>query len=253
MKEGIKKKFLKLWERYFNSAELPIVFYYSDEETGADLFSSSTAESCLIANLVKVRDGKPLRFGVDSIGCAGGRRYTGFSDTINENFEYFLSYGIPGVMEGERYIKSPELVREIMERWPKFRAPKKYIVFKRWDLIEESDEPEVVIFFAPPDVLSGLCTLANFDEVEENGVIAPFGSGCSSIVMYPYLERNTDRPRCIIGMFDPSARPYIPANTLTFAAPMIKFTCMIENMQESFLITRTWGKMKSRICESEKE
>jgi len=84
---------------------------------------------------------------------------------------------------------------------PKFKAPKKFIVFKRWDLIEESENPEVVIFFAPPDVLSGLFTLANFDQSERNGVIAPFGAGCASIVQYPYLEKDSDRPRCVIGMF----------------------------------------------------
>ena len=46
----------------------------------------------------------------------------------------------------------------------------------------------VAIFFAPPNVLSGLFTLANFDEPLPNGVIAHFGAGCASIVDYPYKE-----------------------------------------------------------------
>jgi len=34
---------------------------------------------------------------------------------------------------------------------PRFEAPGKYIVFKRWDNLEQIDEPEVVIFLARPD------------------------------------------------------------------------------------------------------
>jgi len=240
-----KEMFLRLWKEYFDDAEPPIVFYYTDEEKITEN-DSSTAGRCMIANLVKVRTGKPLRFGVDSIGCGGGRRYAGFSETISENFEYFLSCGIPGVVEGERYKKSPELVREAVKRFPEFKAPKKFIVFKRWDQIDESDEPEAVIFFAKPDVLAGLFTLANFDEAEE-GIIAPFGSGCSSIITYPYLELERENPRCVLGMFDPSARPYVHSDVVTFSAPMTKFTRMIENMSESFLITPTWEKIQNRI------
>jgi len=72
-------------------------------------------------------------------------------------------------------------------------------------MLKESDDPEVVVFFAPPDILSGLFTLASFDEAEPNGVFAPFGSRCSTIVQYPYLERGSHRPRSVIGMFDVSA------------------------------------------------
>ena len=244
----LKEMFLRLWREYFNDAELPIVFYYTDEEKVVENVLT-TSGRCLIADLVKVRKGTPLRFGMNSIGCPGGRRYAGFSGTLSENFEYFLSCGIPGVVEGERYKKSPELVREVMKKFPEFKAPKKFIVFKRWDQLDESDKPEVVIFFAKPDVLAGLFTLANFDEIEE-GVIAPFGSGCSSIVMHPYIERKNDPLRCVIGMFDISARPYVHSDIQTFAVPMTKFTRMIDNIQESFLITPTWEKIRKRIIPS---
>ncbi|HET6364810.1 MAG TPA: hypothetical protein VFG02_07150 [Nitrospirota bacterium] len=55
------------------------------------------------------------------------------------------------------------------------------------------------------------------------------------------------RPRDVIGMFDVSARPYVPKETLTFAVPMNKFIRMVQNMEESFLITRAWEKVKKRI------
>lgn len=245
MNKTVKERFLQYWREYFNNAELPLAAYYTDEDTVTEN-KPSTTNRCLIADLNKVRNGAPLRFSSTSIGCPGGQRYSGFSETISEGFEYFLSYGIPGKLEGERYKKSPELVRKVLRESPRYVAPKKYLVFKRWDQLDESDEPEIVIFYAEPDVIAGLYTLANFDAIGE-GVVAPFGSGCSSIIMHPYLEREKDEPRCVFGMFDPSARPYIGSNCLSFAVPMNRFIQMVENMPESFLITLTWKTIKKRL------
>jgi uncharacterized protein (DUF169 family) len=244
---SVKQKFLALWKKYFNDAELPIAFYYTDEAGQAEAVKVTTAHRCVIGDLARVRRGHSLYLDKDSIGCPGGKRYLGYAEEIMPDFEYFLSCGIEGKLEGERYKKSPELVKESMKDWPLFKAPGRFIVFKRWDMVEESDNPEVVIFFARPDVLSGLFTLASFDEAEPDGVIAPFGSGCSSIVQYPYLEKNSDRPRGVIGMFDVSARPFVPGNRLTFSVPMNKFVRMIDNMEESFLITKSWAKVQKRI------
>jgi hypothetical protein len=120
-----------------------------------------------------------------------------------------------------------------------FTAPSLYIVFKRFDMLEQSDDPDAVIFFAAPDVLSGLFTLANYDEAGPNDVFCPFSAGCGSIVQYPYLEKSSARPRAVIGMFDVSARPCVPKETPTFSVPMNKFIRMVDNMEESFLITRS--------------
>jgi uncharacterized protein (DUF169 family) len=197
--------------------------------------------------LVKIQKGQSLAFDADAVGCPGGKRYLGFSENLAPNFEYFLSCGIPGKLEGERYKKTPEMVKEYLKHAPAMKAPGRYIVFKRWDKLEKSDSPEVVICFAPPDVISGLFTLDSYDEAEQNMVIAPFGSGCASIVQYPYMEVKAARPRAVIGMFDPSARPFVPPDTLTFATPMSKFARMIDNMEESFLITPSWAKVQKRI------
>jgi uncharacterized protein (DUF169 family) len=252
MEMEIKEEFIRLWKKYFNGASLPITFYYTDEVVSAEEVKSTSGHRCVICDLSNVRNGKSLYFSSDSVGCGGGKRYLGFVEEIMPNFEYFLSCGIPGKLEGERYKKTPELVKEAMKRLPQFRAPARFIVFKRWDSLEESDEPEVVIFFAQPDILSGLFTLANFDESEPEGVFAPFAAGCGSIVQYPYLEKDSPHPRGVLGMFDVSARPCVPQEVLTFSLPMNKFLRMIENMEESFLITDSWSKVKRRINRVEK-
>jgi uncharacterized protein (DUF169 family) len=243
----MKDEFIGLWGKYFNGAELPITFYYTDQEGRTELAEPPSEHRCLICDLARVRKGQPLSFTADTIGCPGGKRYLGFSRDLMPNFEYFLSCGIPGKLEGERYKKSPELVKEAMKNAPQFDAPAKFIVFKRWDQLDESDDPQVVIFFAEADVLSGLFTLANFDQADPNGVFAPFAAGCGSIVHYPYLERDSKLPRGVLGMFDVSARPCVPEDVLTFSAPMNKFVSMIQNMEESFLITPSWSKVSNRI------
>lgn len=242
-----KDEFAKKWNRFFPGAELPIGFYYTNEPNKKMMAKPSKAHRCIIGDLARVRKGTARYFDAHVIGCEGGRRYLGFQEHQRPDFEYFLSYGIPGQVEGERYKKSPELVKEIMKQQPLFKAPAKYIVFKRWDVMDEGDEPLVIIFFAPPDVLSGLFTLANFDETEQNKVIAPFGAGCGTIVYHPYRELTSDRPCAVLGMFDVSARPFVPANVLSFAVPWPKFVRMVNNMEESFLITKSWGKVKRRM------
>jgi len=247
MDNAMKEKFIKLWQKYFNGAELPVVCFYTDNENAAPKAQPPKDHRCIIADIARVRKGKPLLFGLESVGCFGGKKYLGFTEGIRPNFEYFLSYGIPGELEGERYKKTPELVKRVMKEMPAFKAPGPYIVFKRWDKVDEGDNPEVVIIFGTPDVISGVFTLSNYDESEQNGVLSPFGAGCTTIVMYPYLEKDSKHPRGVLGMFDVSARPCVPADVITFAAPMSKFLRMIDNMEESFLTTASWKKVQKRI------
>jgi len=247
MDTKFKEGFTARWRSYFNDAELPITFYYTNEEGRAGLAKPGSLPRCLIGALSPVREGRALCLDAESIACLGGKKYLGFSETLRPDFEYFLSCGIPGKVKGERHRKSPELVREVLRHWHAFRAPARYAVFKRWDLLEATDDPEVVVFFAKPGVLSGLFTLANFDESEPNEVFTPSGAGCSSVVAYPYLERGSRRPRCVLGMFDITARPYVPEDVLTFAVPMEKFAGMVENMDESFLTTDTWRAVQKKI------
>ena len=243
----LRDKFISLWKKYFNNAELPLAFYYTDEEGRAELATPGSVSRCVIGALSSVRRGRSFCCNVDSIGCFGGKRYLGFSEKLMPGFEYFLSCGIPGKLEGERYKKSPEIVKEMMKNAPHFKAPARFIVFKRWDMLDSGDDPDVVTFYAKPDVLSGLFTLANFDESDPNGVIAPMGAGCNTIVQQPYLEKDSPRPRGVIGMFDISARPYVGKDELTFSVPMKKFEGMVENMEESFLITNSWKTVQKRL------
>ena len=246
----IARKFLDRWTKYFDAAELPIVFYYSDNPQGAKYAGKPPKRRCVICDLGKIRRGSSLYFDVESVTCTGGRRYFGFTQELRANFEYFLSCGIEGELEGERYKKTPELVKEQLKQQPPLIAPAKYIVFKRIDKLGQEDMPLVVIFFAAPDVLAGVFTLVNYDETDRQGVIAPFGAGCSSIVYYPYFEAAKAEPKAVLGMFDISARPCVSPDILTLSVTWAKFERMVNNMDESFLITNSWKKIRKRIAKN---
>lgn len=250
MDTALRDRFAALWGKYFDGAELPICLFYSDDESCGKLLRPVKDHVCMIGQLAVARRGEDIAFTGETLGCEGGKRYLGFSAELRPGFEHFLSCGIPGRMEGERYKKTPELVREFLKDAPAMKAPAKYAVFKRWDRLTAADQPEVVIFFSTPDVLSGLFTLAGFDEKDRHSVIAPFGAGCATIAQYPYLEARAPEPRAVLGMFDVSARPFVPERTLSFAVPMAKFAPMVGDMEESFLITGSWAKVRNRIAKS---
>jgi hypothetical protein len=243
----IRDHFINQWKKYFNNADLPITFYYADSPADIEIVPSSGKWNCIICQLQKVRSGESMVFSAESVKCGGARRYLGFDDSIRPNFEYFLSCGIENKMEGERYIRTPELVLDLMKKQKNLNIPGKYIVFKRWDKLNERDNPEVAIFFATPDILSGLFTLANFDQSEPDSTITPFAAGCGSLVYFPYSEKDNLRPRAVIGMFDVSARPCVQEGVLSFSVPTLKFMKMISYMDECFLITDSWKKVQKRI------
>ena len=250
MDMGLKQDFIDRWSKYFPSAELPLTYFWSDGLHGATLMPRSDRWSCVIGELARVRKGESLAYAGEALGCGGSQRFFGFTGTLRPKFEYFLSCGIPGEMEGERYIKTPEAVKRWLGEPPPLQPAGSRIIFKRWDRVDEADDPEGVVFIAPPDVLSGLYTLAVFSSGGHDAVICPFGSGCSAIVYHPLMEQRKENPRAVLGMFDPSARPCVPAGTLSFAVPMKKFAAMVRDMDDSFLATPTWDAVRKRMADS---
>ena len=246
---SVKQHFLNRWGDYFPGADLPITVSYTDDVSPSESDTGTAGEGlhCLICDLTAACRGETRIFRRETIRCGGARRYLGFDADLRPDFACFLACGIPGEMERERYKRSPELVRRYLENQPLFEASGLGVMFKRWDSLEAGDTPEIVIFFVPPDVLSGLFTLANFDEVAPQAVIKPFGSGCSSIVYHPYRELHPEHPRALLGMFDVSARPCAPPDVLTFAIPWPKLVDMVDQMDESFLTTSSWHKVSARI------
>jgi hypothetical protein len=51
----------------------------------------------------------------------------------------------------------------------------------------------------------------------------------------------------VLGLFDVSARPHVGGDELTFSIPIQRFIQMVGYMDESFLITKSWEKVRLRL------
>lgn len=239
---------LKQFKDTLGLRESPLGIYYTNDKPEG-VTPKEGIWGCMIGLLQNARKkGKTVYFDKSHFGCPGGGYYMGFLEKARPNIEYFLSCGIPGEMEGERYIKTPELARKYFGLMKPRPAPANYCVFKPIEHFQQGNaKPEVVTFFAPPDILSGLFTLTNYALETTDAVYTPFGSGCSTILTYPLKEAGKEQPHAILGMFDVSARPMVEKDTLTISMPYSVFLKLLENVPDSFLRTESWKKVLHRM------
>ena len=111
----------------------------------------------------------------------------------------------------------------------------------------ENDQPLVVSFFCKPDAIAGLHALANYDSMTPHAVISPFSSGCDSLVGFAMRELESDNPKAVLGIFDPSARVCLKPDIMSFSIPWPKFINMMDNMDNCFLTTDLWQSMCKRM------
>lgn len=223
-------------EAFGEAPELPIVFWYSD----AAISEVEKINGCFFKAMKQVRDGRVVSLTVDTIGCFGGKLYTGFAG-VSPHIPTFVSLK-------ERYKKTPEMVLDFIESLKIHRTGKRFLHFARVDKVDSFDGKEGLLFLATPDVLSGLVTWACFDTNAPDTVVSMFGSGCSSVVAQVVRENRDGGYRSFIGFFDPSVRPYFEADLLSLAIPMSRFGVMCRTMRDSCLFgTHAWSRLKERI------
>lgn len=193
----------------------------------------------MVGAIRKVCEGEPLTLSAGNVLCGGGSLYTAFAP---------MQERIPGfVSETEHYKQTPEQVREYIRRMNIHLTEKPYLNFIRIDKLSSLNEMEGILFFATPDVLSGLCTWAFYDNDADDAVCTRFASGCASIITFAVQENRKNGRSCFIGMLDPSARPLVPANELTFVIPIRRFHEMIQTMSHSALYQKAYFIIRKRI------
>lgn len=230
------QKFLQRYKEAFgDGVPLPVAFGYSD----TPVEEIRKIPRCMIGAIRKVCDGQPLTMSVDNVLCGGGSLYTRFAP-MQERIPRFVS-------EQEHYKQTPEQVKEYIRRLDVRLTDKPYLNFVRMDKLASLDDAEGILFFATPDVLSGLCSWAFYDNDADDAVCTRFASGCCSIVTFVVNENRKQGRSCFIGMLDPSARPLVPANELTFVIPMHRFNEMIRTMEQSALFQKAYSIVRKRI------
>lgn len=223
-----------------------------EEAQGQVDFNALFADfSCVMGHVWRARRQKTAAyFDREHFGCLGGAFFLGFLKPQLEFIAHYVSSGIPGVVEGERYLASPEDVRRFWETLDPRPAPARYCIFKPLSLFQPGEVPEVVVFFARAEMMAGLHFLTCFVTGDLEAVVAPFGADCSHVLTWPlhYLARG--KLKAVLGGFDPSARKFHRPDELSFAMPWALFDKMLACWPESFLTTETWSGVKKKIAKS---
>lgn len=222
-------------DAFGDAAPMPIAFGYSDNAVS----EIKRVPKCMIGTISNVKHGESLTLTEENVICGGGGLYTAFRE-MPERVPMFVS-------EVEHYKQSKEMVIDYVNNLHIQITNKPYLNFVRIDKLKNWDEAEAILFFATPDILSGLCTWAFYDNNSSDAVTTQFASGCAAIVSFAINENRKNGNRCFLGMFDPSARPLVPENELTFTIPMCRFKRMLETMNDSALFQKAFSIIKKRI------
>jgi len=264
----------------------PVAIIFTNEKpAGARQFKEGKW-GCVMFMLAAAARGQTAVFDRKTYGCQGGGVGLGFGNQYKvfpggeDGFCYFLSVGndqweqgrqmaeqvkpflrpeaYDDFVYGERYLKSPELVRKFIEILPMVDIPYEYVVFQPLkDVDPAGTKPEVIVFLGDMDQVSALTVLANYDREDNENVIHPYAAGCQNIGIYPYREAKSVKPRAVLGLNDLSARVALKRllkdDLMSFAVPFKMFQEMEANVPGSFLERNTWKElmeMKAKHKES---
>jgi uncharacterized protein (DUF169 family) len=258
----------------------PVAIMWTDEKPEEAGQFKEGKWGCVMWMLARAAKGKTAVFTKDTYGCWGGGVGLGFGNQYLtfpggiECFYYFLSTGneqweqgketaeqikdfvskdfLEDFLKGERYLKSPEMVKDFVDAMPMMEVPSKYVVFKPLSqVVPEKKQPEIVIFLAPPDQLAALVILANYGRQGTENVTIPYAAGCQTIGIFPYKEVQSENPRAVVGLTDISAREnlrkQLGKDLLSFAVPWKMFLEMEGDVEGSFLQRRTWSILSGKI------
>ncbi len=251
----------------------PVAIYLTNEKPENTLQFKKGRVGCVMSLFANAARGKTAAVDADTYGCSGAGYGLGFGDKYLEFpggiecFYNFLSSGnmhsekgkviannmegkaskefVEYFREGERFVKTPELVKQWHDEMPRLKINSKYVLFKSLSEVQcEIEIPEIVILLANPDQLSALVILANYDREGRENVIIPWAAGCQLIGLLPLIEAKSEKPRAIVGLTDISAREEVRkllgSEYLSFAIPWKMFLEMESNVEGSFLERPSW-------------
>ncbi|MBI5487162.1 MAG: DUF169 domain-containing protein [Deltaproteobacteria bacterium] len=231
--------------------DTPLIAVY-DAAPGPDFepLVRATARACCFAYWPRWVKGETLAIerGDDSFtqpthGCPGAQRAFGLArGGYPPYMAHFLTDGV-GAPSGEGLKATPELAQAYLERSrpPVLRGDSVLLGplrAERWDAVRS------VTFFADPDRLSALMTLAAFWSSEPDEIVATFSSGCG--LMLRELEQQP-RDRAVLGATDIAMRKYIPRELLALSVSPARFEKMLGVPDGVFLDKEWWGDLLAGI------
>lgn len=257
----------------------PVAVIWSDTKPEPALSFVPGRRGCLMSLFAQAAKGRTAAVSRETFGCNGGGVGAGFGNCFMtspggiEGFSHFLSNGVLGCghcgelktiadsisnpeikehfLKGEGYRKTPELVKEFIHNLPVTDIPDTYVIFKPLSEVMTEEVPQVVVFIANPHQVSALVTLANFRYGDLDRVIIPASAGCHQVMLLPYKEAVSKKPRAVLGLTDPSARKQVMHvlgdDVFTFAVPFAMYKEMEADAPGSFLSRSTWKSIEGRL------
>ena len=226
-----------------------------EEQGQVDMQAVMKTFSCVIGNIWLARKKHCAAYiSSEEYGCPGGVFYCSMMKPNLKFIEHYVTTGFEGTpIQGERYLPSPESMREFLDKVNPRKATGKYCIFKPLSLFSDNEEPEFVIFFARPEVLSGLFTQTTFTTGDVDSVASPFGAGCTNILAWPLFYREQGLEKAVLGGFDPSARKYMKTDELTFTVSLSLYKKMLKALPESmFNVGKNWDVVRKKVNRSSK-
>lgn len=258
----------------------PVAIVWTDKKPEKALEFRPGIWSCTMWLFAKVaKEGKTAVFSRDTTTCAGGAMGLGFGRPLDrhaarseEGFCSFLSNGLEGatdkkayqgiieqsfdahhtkmLTEGERFLKSPAVVRKFLANLPVYDAKDGYIVMKPVNEVEDGEDVRSIVFVATADQIAALSILANYGtgNIRDGIIVAAGAAGCQAIGVCTYAEGENRNPRAVVGLTDLSARRNVRStlgkDVLTFSVPLALYREMEKNVPGSFLELDLWKELR---------
>lgn len=263
----------------------PVALLWADEKPADARQFTPGKWGCAVVMFAQAALGRTAALSRETMGCRGGGVGMGFGEVYRETpggiecFYRFLSSGNAGdeagmavaaamegrmspeartsFLEGEGYLKSPEVAKAFVDALPTLEIPARFVVFKPLEQVDrQREQPISISFLANPDQISALVVLASYGRKTSENVTAPFGAGCHAIGILSYREAERNPPRAVMGLFDISARRnvahLIDPDVLTFTVPLTMFDEMEQNASGSFLERETWRSLQGARAKPER-
>lgn len=226
-----------------------------EEQGELDMGEVFKTFSCVMGNIWLARKKRGAAFiSTEEYGCLGGVYYCSMLKPHLHFIEHYVTTGYDGTpVHGERYLPSPESMNDFLVGIDPRKAPAKYCIFKPLSQFINGEEPEFVIFFARPEVLTGLFIQATFTSGDANIVVSPFGSGCGNIIAWPLYYKERGEDKAVLGGMDPSARKFMKTDELTFTVSLSFYEKMLAALPESmFNVDGDWPGVRKKVARSAK-
>lgn len=200
---------------------------------------------CVISGIEDAAKGETVVFVAEDKGCSGGKTGLGFVSDPPDSLAFFLSNG-KNTTPGLHYKRDHALADAYVKSLPK-AAHASCLVLKPLHELTPEETPVSVIFLVNADQLSGLVTLASYDQPIQDSVKIRFGAGCAQSVLYSVCDSEEGNDWCTIGITDPSGRIHLSKDLMSFSMPYQRFLTMESLVDGSFLSQPVWKTIQNRI------